>query len=347
MFDTLTTAGDQWKTALGGLDADSMVGRQPEKALAVLREVERATAAARLAVTARAEEMHPWQREGYSSFEHWLAAQEGTSTGQARRAARTARKVKDRPKTRQALADGDISEDEADVIADASDKNPRAEDDLLDTAKHKSRSHDDLKDRAAKAKAAGEDDQARARRLRAGRQAGWGRDRDGFWAIFGKLEPHIGADLAARLDAEVDRRFKQARTDGDREPKDRYKADALAALILGRPAGTPVESDPAEPGPDEGDDQPDQPDPGRASRPRAGTVVHKYLHLDTDLAAYRRGHTLSGETCQIRGIGPVPVEIARQWADDAFITAVIRDGTDIKTVAHFGRHIPAPVRTAL
>ncbi|MEL7208819.1 MAG: DUF222 domain-containing protein, partial [Actinomycetota bacterium] len=248
MFDALTAAGDRWKTALGELDADSMVGRQPEKALAKLREVERATAAARLALTARAEEMHPWQREGFSSFEHWLAAQEGTSPGQARRTARTARKVRNRPKTKKALEDGDISEDEADVISDAADQNPDAEDDLLATARHRARSHDDLKDKAAKAKAAGEDDKARARRLREGRQAGWGRDRDGFWAIFGKLEPHVGADVQARLDAEVDRRFKQARTDGDREPKERYKADALAALILGRPAATSVEPDPSSSG---------------------------------------------------------------------------------------------------
>jgi hypothetical protein len=46
-------------------------------------------------------------------------------------------------------------------------------------------------------------------------------------------------------------------------------------------------------------------------------------------------------------VGPVPVEIAHEWSQDAFIKAVIRDGTDIRTVAHFGRHIPAPLRTAL
>ncbi|MEL7209583.1 MAG: DUF222 domain-containing protein, partial [Actinomycetota bacterium] len=199
MFDTLAAAGHHWKEALADLDPECMVGRQPEKALAELREVERATAAKRLELIARAEQMHPWQRQGYASFEHWLAAQEGTSPAQARRRARTARKVKDRPKTREALADGVISEDEADVISDAAGKNPAAEDDLLDTAKHKGRSHDDLKDRAAEAKAAGEDDRARARRLREGRRAGWVRDRDGFWSMFAKLEPNVGADLQARL----------------------------------------------------------------------------------------------------------------------------------------------------
>lgn len=39
--------------------------------------------------------------------------------------------------------------------------------------------------------------------------------------------------------------------------------------------------------------------------------------------------------------------MARSWVDDAFIKAVIRDGVDVKTVVHYGRHVPAQVRTAL
>jgi hypothetical protein len=57
-----------------------------------------------------------------------------------------------------------------DYIA-AADKNPDAEQDLLDTARDKGRSHQDLKDKAARAKASAEDDKTRARRLREGRTA--------------------------------------------------------------------------------------------------------------------------------------------------------------------------------
>ena len=42
-----------------------------------------------------------------------------------------------------------------------------------------------------------------------------------------------------------------------------------------------------------------------------------------------------------------PVEVARQWADDAFIKAVITDGRDVLHVAHLGRHLAADVRTGL
>ena len=77
------------------------------------------------------------------------------------------------------------------------------------------------------------------------------------------------------------------------------------------------------------------------------TRVNRELILDINLEALRRGCVNPGERSTVRGVGPVPVEIARQRADDAFIKAVIRDGEDVRLVAHFGRHIPAPLRTAL
>ena len=47
------------------------------------------------------------------------------------------------------------------------------------------------------------------------------------------------------------------------------------------------------------------------------------------------------------GGGPVPVSVAKDLATDAFLKAVIHDGKQIQTVAHFGRRIPAELRTAL
>ncbi len=80
---------------------------------------------------------------------------------------------------------------------------------------------------------------------------------------------------------------------------------------------------------------------GRGPNARADLVVV------VDLAAYRRGHAHPGETCHIVGGGPVTVGFARDIADDAFLKALAHDGVRIQTVAHFGRHIPAELRTAL
>ena len=54
-----------------------------------------------------------------------------------------------RDRIADALADGEISEDEAEVIADPADRNPAAEQELLDTASNEDRPHEDLQDRAA------------------------------------------------------------------------------------------------------------------------------------------------------------------------------------------------------
>ena len=67
-----------------------------------------------------------------------------------------------------------------------------------------------------------------------------------------------------------------------------------------------------------------------------------------DLNAYRRGHAEDGEVCHVINGGPVPVEVVKHEVDDdGFIKAVLHDGVKIDTVKHFGRHISAPLRTAL
>lgn len=57
--------------------------------------------------------------------------------------------------------------------------------------------------------------------------------------------------------------------------------------------------------------------------------------------------TEEGETCEIPGIGPIPMAVARRLADDAFLKVLVTDGTDVTTVAHPGRTIPARLRTAV
>ena len=44
---------------------------------------------------------------------------------------------------------------------------------------------------------------------------------------------------------------------------------------------------------------------------------------------------------------PVDVAWVRELLGSAFLTAVIKRGKDILTVAHLGRHVPAEIQTAL
>jgi hypothetical protein len=54
-----------------------------------------------------------------------------------------------------------------------------------------------------------------------------------------------------------------------------------------------------------------------------------------------------GDTCEIPGVGPVPIETARSLMGDAITDLVITNGVDVTTVCHLGRSIPAPLKTAL
>lgn len=63
---------------------------------------------------------------------------------------------------------------------------------------------------------------------------------------------------------------------------------------------------------------------GTGSSSRAEVVVI------IDLARPRRDHTHDGERCHIPGIGPLPIDVARRVASDAFLKGVLVDGCEIK-----------------
>ena len=56
---------------------------------------------------------------------------------------------------------------------------------------------------------------------------------------------------------------------------------------------------------------------------------------------------VDGETCEIAGLGPIPVSIVREWMDNAFLAAIVTKGTEITKVVHLGRRFTSEQRTAL
>ena len=64
----------------------------------------------------------------------------------------------------------------------------------------------------------------------------------------------------------------------------------------------------------------------------------RYLALlRVDAAALRRGHVAGEELCEIAGVGPVPVSVARDLLGEAIVKLVITDGVDVLNVTHLGR----------
>jgi hypothetical protein len=81
--------------------------------------------------------------------------------------------------------------------------------------------------------------------------------------------------------------------------------------------------------------------PARSRRPDTKVIV--LVSYD----ALKRGLAEAGETCEIAGVGPVPVATVRSLMGDAFGAAIVTNGVDVFTVAHLGRSVTAYQRSAL
>jgi polyhydroxyalkanoate synthesis regulator phasin len=89
------------------------------------------------------------------------------------------------------------------------------------------------------------------------------------------------------------------------------------------------------------------PVPSGGVRLPGGNRVKVIVRIDH--TALVRGHTVAGETCDIVGLGPLPVaSVVRLLATgDPFLTAVVTRGHDVASVAHLGRQPTSHQRTAL
>jgi hypothetical protein len=109
---------------------------------------------------------------------------------------------------------------------------------------------------------------------------------------------------------------RKAKSEGTKEPFERHLADAYAALMSGNGKG-------------------------RAKRPELVVLVSH--------GVAKRGwkDVRAGEVCKIPGIGPVPPQVAREIANDAFLSGVFYDGKDLRHLRRWSRTIPVEVALAL
>jgi hypothetical protein len=304
------------------LDASVLSGADAVAVLAELGHVRRITDGLVGRAAKRAEDTSAHARGTDRSAVELTARVVGVTPGEARRSIDTAAKLEALPATAAAVRAGALSAAQADLIAGAAKDDPSVEGELLRVA---ARGTVPLKDAVIAAKARREDERERRKRQRTARFHRMWMTGDGMVAGAYQLPPEEGAALKAAIEGETQRIFRERRSSDDREPQERYAADALVTLVTG---GT------------------DDADRGTSKRGKKGKVDHT-VHVLIDHDALTRGEARDGETCEIPGVGPVSVEWVRGLLGEAFVTAVITKGKDIRNVAHFGRHIPAELRTAL
>jgi hypothetical protein len=305
------------REVLAGFEPGELSGADCAALADELALTEKACVTVRLLAARRAVEAGAHQQRGFKDGASWVARQSGTTGTQARQDLETALRLADCPDTKKALLAGEISLAQANEITKAESELAGAETELLPLARRSDLSQ--LRDHAREHRQAHTDPAELRRRQYASREFRHWRDGDGMVRFAGALPPETGLPLVRRVELVAIRRRRSARVAGrDRERFDSYAADALAELVAG---GTGNEE--------------------------ASPSTKVELVLVCDLFAWRRGHAHPGEPCHIVGGGPIPPDVARELATDAFIKVVLHDGDNIHTVKHFGRHLTATLRTAL
>ena len=165
-----------------------------------------------------------------------------------------------------------------------------------------------------------EDEAARYDRIRTARSIrGW-TDPDGTGRIDIRGPVDATAKIMAALEPYERALFKEARKAGRREGSDALAFDAMVALATTERGRVPTTA---------------------RAPPSVTTVVR------VDYGALVRGHTVSGEVCEIVGGGSIPVSVAQRMLEDSFLKVLLVDGTDVRLISHPGRSMPARLRTAI
>ncbi len=309
---------------LAGLDPERLTGPDADRLLGRFAEVERLAAAGKLLAARRVESSNSWRRGGQRTAAAHVAQVTGTGLGPAINTLKTARRLGSLPATDKAVRDGALSEEQAREIAGAAALVPEAEQELVDAAGKQPMNV--LKLRCRRVRATADDQAQRYDRLRRTRYLRHWTDDQGAVRFDARLTPDDGARVVEAIRAEAARHGRKLSLAGSREPADALAADALLTLTAGPSYG------PTRPG-----------DPVGTGRRGPGTMVH----VRVDHAALVRGRVDPGEICEIPGIGPIPVTVARRLASDAILSVLVTDGVDVLAVGHAGRTIPAAVRRAL
>jgi hypothetical protein len=310
----------------------SMSGDDARAAVELLAQVARSAESGIALLTPRVVETGVFTKGGHASAPDWLGAATGTSAGVAKGrlvAAQGATKV---PGLDAALHDGALSSPELSLLAGAEAAVPGAAGTLLGLLRG-GNSHQELSDEAARIKAAARSAEAeyqRRERVHARRHFRVGRSPDGGIRGDFSCDEVSWARVFPGLEAATRRRFKSAGAKSG-VTMDMMRLDAFIELMERRGAATSVGTDEAgargvavgEP----------------AWRPEVVCIV--------DHAALMRGTTETGEICEIKGVGPVPVHVAQELLGHGAMQIVIKEGVDIRTVTNSSRRLAQKTLIAL
>ena len=321
MFDELRNAVTHLREVSSRIEIDVVAGKDAAELVGIADEIRRAGDSLRTVAVGQVERTNSWKGEGAKSISEWLATETDCPQYEAQAVVLLATQLQRLPVTQAALRNGTLSNAQAVEVARGAIVAPNTETQLLNLAQHATVR--DLRDASSRVVAAATDEAERHRQAHESRYLKSWTDTDGSFNLRGRMTVANGALVMAALKPIQDEIFRSARKSGAHERPEAYAADAL--MVLCEKATTKQSSESCT----------------KSSRPSA------VINIRVDIDALKRGRTEHGEVCEIAGVGPIPVATATEYLGEAFLKLLILDGVDIKTVAHMGRAIPAPLRTAV
>lgn len=296
-------------------DARGLDCADADRAVELFAHAERLCAAGKALAAGRAAEVGGWRQRGERSAAHWLARASGQAVGTAMATLETVARLDELPVVTEALRRGELSEPQLREVVGAAAVAPDKQSELVDLARREDFAA--LRRRCAEVRAAADDELQRHRRIHARRYVRHWNDADGTFRLDAGLTPEAGAKLLSCLAPFERAAFEAAREQGRRDRPNAYRADALVDMAEASAGGTNGAKPPVK------------------------------VNVLIDHAALVRGAAHADETCEIAGVGRVPVATVRSMMADAFLAAVVTDGVDVYRVAHLGRAVTAHQRTAL
>jgi len=304
------------------LDPDAVPAGAAFELWSAFDAIERRAGAAKTLLARRVEDACAWKRAGFRSAAEQLAIAAGTSTSAAKNMLDASKQVKKLPKTAHALRKGRLSGAKARAIAAAAAIRPEAEDALL--ALPEATPMGEVQKRCLEARA-GDDRDAAHKRIHDERNLREFTDDEGAWNLHARGTLEDGAAFRRAHGPIVDEMFTQARADGRRESPTAYAFDALIELARRGADGRTAEPD---------------------TKAKAPPTQHMAL-IRVDHAALVRGVVQGDEICEICGLGPIPVWVARKMLGDAVLKLVITKGVDVANITHLGRGATIAQQVAL
>jgi hypothetical protein len=305
-----------------GFDAAGILTSEAEAVVRDATAIVNLASTVRMLAAQRVAESAAWKHRGHRSAAEWLAKETKSSFGDAKGALEAADKLADCPKVESKARAGELNPAQTEVLAKAVAVDPSAEDRLLGTAARDGLGK--LKDQCRQVALSGDDVEARTARIHRERSVRHWTDDEGAFRLAAKLTPEAGATVLGALAPFEKAAFVRARQDKRHEPHEAYLADALVGLASASLSG--------------------RDESGAGTKPRSRKPSFTVL---VDLQALLRGHAESGETCEIRGVGPVPVTRLYQLAPEAFWHVLVTRGKDIRGYCAMTRYIPTMLKVAL